>query len=298
MTTARHAHQVAQVRSFDRTVTRVIGALEDRFLGRALALGEARLLWEVADGAEVRELRRRLGLDPAYVSRMLRSLERAGLVTVAPDPSDGRVRLVRLTPAGRAERDELDRRSDAFADGVLGPLDDTDRTRLTQAMREVERLLVRSTVAIVEVPASDPDVRWCFARYYAELDRRFDTGFDVSLARRMDPGDLTLPLGLVLVARMGQEPVGCGAIRLHPDGIAEVKRLWVAPQVRGVGVGGRLLARLEGRALELGARTLRLDTNRALVEAIAMYRRAGYREVAAFNDERYASHWFEKRLDR
>ena len=217
---AASPRQVAQVRSFDRTVTAVIGALEDRFLGRDRPLAEARLLWEVGDGAEVRELRRRLGLDPAYASRLLRSLERAGLVEVVVDPSDARVRLVRLTEAGGRERDELDRRSDDFAAGLLATLGDEERDRLTGAMREVERSLVRARIRLEPVAARHPDVRWCFGRYYSELDRRFETGFDVALARRTDPADLTPPRGLVLIAYAGDEPVGCGALRFHADGIA------------------------------------------------------------------------------
>lgn len=289
--------QVAQVRSFDRTVTEAIGALEDRFLGRDRPLGEARLLWEVGDaGSEVRELRRRLALDPGYLSRMLRSLGRAGLVEVVPDPSDARARLVRLTAHGRRERAELDRRSDRFAAGVLEPLAVADREQLTDAMRVVERLLLRSRTRLVEVPAVHPDVRWCFGRYYAELDRRFEGGFEMVLTRPTDAPDLALPRGLVLVAYLGDDPVGCGALRLHADGVAEVKRLWVAPRVRGSGLGTRLLARLEALAATHGAHVVRLDTNRALTEAIAMYRHAGYREVPRFNDERYADHWFEKPL--
>ena len=69
--------------------------------------------------------------------------------------------------------------------------------------------------------------------------------------------------------------------------------MWVAADARGLGVGRRLLAELEARAQ---APVVRLETNRALTEAIAMYRAAGYAEVAPFNDERYAHHWFEKRL--
>ena len=293
---AADPQQVAQVRSFGRTVTAGLGALEDRFLGRDRPLGEARLLWEVGDGAEVRELRRRLGLDPAYTSRLLRALERAGLIEVVVDPSDARVRLVRLTESGRRERAELDRRSDDFAADLLAPLGADERERLTRAMREVERLLVRARIRIGSVAATHPDVRWCFDRYYAELDRRFETGFEVALARRTDPADLTPPNGLVLIGYAGDEPVGCGALRFHHDGIAEIKRVWVASHVRGVGLGGRLLAALESQARARGARIVRLDTNRALTEAIAMYRRSGYVEVAPFNDERYAHHWFEKPL--
>src|SRR5262245_19558652 len=289
---------VAQVRSFDRTVTAVTGALEDRFLGRDRPLGEARLLWEVGEsGAEVRELRRRLGLDAGYASRMLRALEASGLVEVSIDPDDARVRMVSLTPAGRQERGELDRRSDALAQELLARLAPTERVRLASAMRDVERLLMRARTRLEVLPGSHPDVRWCFGRYYAELDRRFEGGFDVRLARRTDPADVTLPAGLSLVAYIGEEPVGCGALRFHhEEGICEIKRVWVAEHVRGAGLGGRLLSELEDKAREHGARVLRLDTNRALVEAIAMYRQRGYQEVSAFNDERYATFWFEKVL--
>src|SRR3954452_24564631 len=119
---------LAEVRRFNRTVTAHVGALEDHFLGRGLALGEARLLWEVrAAGAELRSRRTRLGLDSGYASRLLRGLERRGLVTVAPDPGDRRRRLVTLTVAGARERDELDRRSDDKAASLLSPLDPGQR---------------------------------------------------------------------------------------------------------------------------------------------------------------------------
>jgi len=72
--------------------------------------------------------------------------------------------------------------------------------------------------------------------------------------------------------------------------------MWIAPAMRGLGLGRRLLAELEGLAAAHGATTVRLETNGSLVEAIAMYRAAGYREVDPFNTESYAQHWFEKRL--
>ena len=96
---------------------------------------------------------------------------------------------------------------------------------------------------------------------------------------------------------MHGEPVGCGALKFHGDAPAEIKRMWVAPAARGLGLGRRLLTDLEAQAVARGVRTLRLETNRALGEAIGLYRAAGYREVAAFNDEPYAHHWFEKTLD-
>jgi len=288
---------VDAVRSFNRSVTERIGALEDRFLGRGRPLGEARLLWEIGDrGAEVRELRRRLELDSGYAARLLRSLERQGLVAIAPSPDDGRVRRARLTPAGQAERAELERRSEALAASMLDPLSDGQRTRLVAAMADVERLLVASMVRVAVEDPAGPDARWCLERYFAELDERFDAGFDPALSISADARELTPPAGALLLARLRREPVGCGAVKLRPDGSAELKRMWVAPRLRGSGLGRRLLAELERHAAGAGARVLRLETNRSLAEAVSLYRRSGYREVEAFNDEPYADHWFEKRV--
>jgi DNA-binding MarR family transcriptional regulator/GNAT superfamily N-acetyltransferase len=288
---------IDQVRRFNRAVTERVGALGDRFLGRDRPLGEARLLWEIGEeGAEIRELRARLAIDSAYASRLLRSLEAQGLAAVEASARDGRVRRVRLTEAGIAERRELDRRSDDLARSLLEPLSASQRTRLVTAMAEVERLLAASTITIaVEDPAT-ADARWCIAQYFAELGERFDAGFDPALSISADAPELTPPAGLLLVARRRREPVGCGALKLHPGAPAEIKRMWVAPRARGLGLGRRLLRALERQAREAGAATVRLETNRALTEAVALYRGAGYREVAPFNDEPYAHHWFEKTL--
>ena len=153
----------------------------------------------------------------------------------------------------------------------------------------------RPPVDIAVTDPRDPAARHCLDAYVAELGRRFEDGFDPARSIPAEDAELTLPAGLLLVATLAGDPVGCGALKLHPaDGIAEVKRMWVSPGARGLGLGRRLLAELEGQAAGHGARVLRLETNRNLTEAIAMYRAAGYREVAAFNDEAYAHHWFEK----
>ena len=290
---------VGQVRSFNRTVTQRIGALDDAFLSRDRPLGQARLLWEIGpDGCDVRRLRSRLDLDSGYLSRLLRALEQDGLAVVEPSQADGRVRIARLTVQGRAERDVLDERSDDAAVSILDPLSARQRTRLVTAMAEVERLLVASAVRIAECDPRHPDARSCLRAYFGELARRFDGGFDP--ARSISAGDdeLTPPAGLLLVATLHGEPVGCGALKFHGDGPAEVKRMWVSPAHRGLGLGRRILAELEARAAAGGARAFRLETNHALAEAIALYRDAGYREVAAFSDEPYAHHWFEKALDQ
>ena len=146
----------------------------------------------------------------------------------------------------------------------------------------------------IEDPSS-ADARWCLEQYFAELDARFETGFDASLSISADADELTPPAGALLVARVHARPVGCGALKLHPGAPAELKRMWVAPEARGLGLGRRILRELEQLARDAGAQVLRLEPI-APGEAIALYRRSGFREVAAFNDEPYAHHWFEKRL--
>src|SRR4051812_21246890 len=133
---------IEQVRRFNRTVTRRVGALSDRFLARDRPLGASRLLWEIGtDGCEVRAIRARLGLDSGQLSRLLRGLEADGLVRVEPDTSDRRVRVAQLTRRGRSERSLLDRRSDDLARSILAPLDPDRREELVAAMATVERLL-------------------------------------------------------------------------------------------------------------------------------------------------------------
>jgi GNAT superfamily N-acetyltransferase len=148
---------------------------------------------------------------------------------------------------------------------------------------------------VPEQPDSDA-VRWCFAQYYAELDRRIEGGFDASIALPLVDAGLLPPLGVVLVARRSSQLLGCGAVKLAEPDVAEIKRLWILPAARGQGVGSRILAELEARAATAGKRVVRLDTNGALTEAVALYRRRGYREIAPFNEERFADHWFEKDL--
>ncbi|MFI0908356.1 GNAT family N-acetyltransferase [Streptomyces sioyaensis] len=293
------AAQINQVRRFNRTVTERVGVLHDHYLGLDRPIGEARLLWEIGEqGQDVRRLRERLGLDSGYVSRMLRSLEADGLVTVEPQPRDKRVRTVRLTDAGRTERAVLDGRSDELAGSLLEPLNPAQRARLVAAMAEVDRLLTAATVTLDALDPDHPDAQHCLRCYVSELQEHFETGFDPAQSLLPDAGELRSPHGLFLVARVHGEPVGCAGLKLPPGAPAEIKRMWVAPHVRGLGVARRILAELEARAAQHGHDLVRLDTNRALTDAIALYHSCGFGEVAAFNDEPYAHHWFEKRIAR
>jgi DNA-binding MarR family transcriptional regulator/GNAT superfamily N-acetyltransferase len=291
--------RIGTVRSFNRVVTQRVGALDEEFLARGRSLALCRVLWEIgAHGTDVRGLRSRLDLDSGYLSRLLRRLESDGLVSVAADSEDGRVRVARLTAAGTAERTQLDRLSDRLADALLEPLTEGQRDRLAAAMATVERLLRAGQVRIEPADPESPDAQHCLSSYVAELQQRFPGGWDPARSIPADPVDLAPPRGLLLLAHLGDRPVGCGALKLHGRRPAEVKRMWVAPEARGLGLARRLLERLEAAAYELGARTARLETNGSLHEAIALYRDSGYREVPAFNAEPYAHHWFEKRLTR
>ncbi|HEU4886178.1 MAG TPA: helix-turn-helix domain-containing GNAT family N-acetyltransferase [Longimicrobium sp.] len=291
------SEQIAQVRRFNRLVTQRAGALEDHFLGRDRPLGESRVLWEVGrDGADLRDLRARLGLDSGYLSRLVQSLASAGLVTLRSGPDDERVRRADLTPAGRAEVAEMDRRSDQVAEDILAPLSDAQRERLVAAMAEVQRLLQAAGARIERVDPASREARWCVAQYFAELVVRFENGFDPGQTLPADDAEMRPPRGAFLVASVDGEPVACGAVKVMAPGIGYLKRMWVAPAVRGLGFARRMLGALEAQARELGFTTLRLETNRTLTEAIRLYRSAGYVEVPPFNDEPYAHHWFEKPL--
>jgi len=287
---------VDQVRRFNRTVTERVGALNDRFLGRERPLGEARLLWEIGlDGCEVRLLRARMELDSGYLSRLLHSLESAGLIELTPSESDRRIRVARLTATGRVERAALDERADAHARSLLAPLSAGQQERLVAAMRDVERLLTAASVQIVPVDPEHADARYCLAEYVAELNRRSGRGFDPSVGATALPHEVRPPAGQFLVAYLHGDAIGCGAVKHNVGAPTEIKRMWIAPAARGLGLGRRLLAELEACAVAGGADSVRLETSAVLTEALALYRSAGWVEVPAFNDEPFADHWFEKR---
>ena len=291
------AEQIAQVRRFNRLVTQRAGALNDHFLGRDRSLGESRLLYEIGpNGADLRDLRRRLGLDSGYVSRLVKALEEKGLVELGQGTADRRVRGARLTAAGLREVQAMNESSDQAAAALLEPLTSAQRTRLVAAMAEVHQLLQLAGLQIERVEPESPAAGWCLGQYFQELDRRFESGFDPAATLPAEDREFVPPRGTFLVAFVDGEAVACGGVKPIAPGIGYLKRMWVAGSVRGLGLGRRMLAALEAEARELGLSTLRLETNHSLHEAIQLYRSAGFREVDPFNSEPYAHHWFEKSL--
>jgi DNA-binding MarR family transcriptional regulator/GNAT superfamily N-acetyltransferase len=287
--------QAASLRGFNRFYTSAIGVLTDRYLGLSRPLGEARVIFEIGTGAAaVRDLRALLDLDSGYLSRLLHSLERQGLVTVASDPGDHRIRNAELTAAGRSELADLDQRAEAVAMELLRPLTGQQRQELIAAMDLVQR---RLRLAAIRIDVADPGsaaARQCLASYADEIDRRVPGGFDRS--DLVTPAELAAAPSAFLIAREQQSPVGCAIVRATEPGAGEIRHVWVHSGVRRLGLGRRLLRELEIQAAARGMRTLRLDTHQVLTEAISMYRTSGYREIPRYHDNPYAYHWFEKNL--
>ena len=292
------AAPIEQVRRFNRLVTQRVGALEESYLARGRPLSEARLIFETGrGGAELRNLRARLGLDSGYLSRLLRSLEGQGLVALVRTEADARRRRVRLTAKGRAELAAYNRLSDALARSMLAPLGAGERERLVAAMAEVEHLLRAAAIEVDVEPPASAAARRCLNAYFHELRARFEAGFDPA-KNPASAAEMTPPRGYFVIARREGHAIGCGALIFLPGGIGEVKRMWTAPAARGRGVARRVLGKLEELAGDTGCARIRLDTNRALAEAVAFYRREGYREIARYSDNPYAHHWFEKKLSQ
>ena len=284
---------VSVVRRFNRSYTQRIGALEDSFLGLGMPLGPVRVLFEIGtEPATVQALRERLGLDSGYLSRLLRTLEGEGLIALEKDPADRRRRQVSLTEAGRVRWAELERRSDEQARLLTDPLTDRQRERLARALAEADLLVRAATVSLEPADPAEDKAREAVGHYFAEIGRRF--GFEAAGESDKDARLLIPPTGVFVLAVSDGVPVACGGLQTIGDGVGELKRMWVHDDWRGVGLGSRLLRHLEDQARTLGHAVLRLDTNGALTEAIALYERAGYQPVDRYNDNPWATHFFEK----
>ncbi|MGA9275970.1 bifunctional helix-turn-helix transcriptional regulator/GNAT family N-acetyltransferase [Ilumatobacter sp.] len=292
---------VAVLRGFNRSFTARIGVLDESFLGTGRPLAVARLLFEIGIGGDdgavpVHVLRERLGADSGYVSRLLRQLESDDLIELHDDPTDGRRRIAHLTDVGREAWNDLDRRSDRVAADLLSPLTTDQTTRLAAALRTADGLMRCSSI-VTEVV--DPDAELADGarrRYFDELDRRFRDGFDVAGDSAEERSRMAPPHGAFLVLVDDGDVVGCGGVHRLDGRVAEIKRMWLDPGLRGLGMGRRLLGDLESAARDLGCGEVVLDTNDALTTAIAMYRGAGYEPTERYNTNPYADLWFRKRL--
>lgn len=281
---------VATVRAFNRYYTGVIGVLDDGLLRTPYSLIEARLIFELAqrDRIEVADLRRGLGLDAGYLSRLLAKLEQTGVVARERSPSDARRQVVALTDRGRKAYELLDRRSAEQIGALLKPLADSDRTRLLAAMSTIAKILDRGgqpagPSIVVLRPPRPGDLGWVVQRhgelYAAEYD--WDAEFEALVARIVadfatasDPKDAQREAAWI--AELDGEPVGCVFCTAKDERTAQLRLLLVEPAARGHGVGGRLVDECVQFARRAGYAEIVLWTNDVLDAARRIYERAGF----------------------
>ncbi|HUF34460.1 MAG TPA: helix-turn-helix domain-containing GNAT family N-acetyltransferase [Gemmatimonadales bacterium] len=280
--------QIRQVRSFNRFYTRRIGVLEEGLLHSPFSLAEARVLFELAhrERPEAAALARDLGLDPGYLSRILRGFRRRHLVIARAVAGDGRRRHLELTPRGVAAFGRLDRRARLQVAALLRRLGSAERDRLLGAMRTIEMLLADKPdpeAAVVLRPPRPGDLGWVVHRhgavYAAEYgwDERFEALVAEVVAefvQRFDPSR-----DRCWIAERHGEIVGSVFLVRQTDEVAKLRLLLVEPSARGLGLGSRLVAECVAFARGAGYRTITLWTNDVLHAARRIYQAAGFRLV-------------------
>ena len=290
-----NADAVTAVRRFSRFYTRRLGLLGEGLLDSAFSLAESRVLYELAhqDGLTASLLGRELGLDPGYLSRILKKFEARGLIVRTPSASDGRQAVLGLTEAGRAAFAPLDRGSREQVAAMLGRLDAEETRHLTRAMARVEELLgerAATPAPILLRPHQIGDIGWITHRQallyaeehgwdetyealVAEIGAQFLRGFDPQRDRAWIAERDGAILGSVFVVRVSDE-------------IAKLRLLYVEPCARGSGLGRRLVGECIRFARRKGYKKLTLWTNDVLAAARRIYQEAGFTLVA---EERHHS---------
>lgn len=288
-------HNINRIRNFGRAVAVEVGALEDSFLNRGRPLGSARVLNAIGLGyQDVSKLRAFLQLDTGLLSRLLRGLEVEELIETTTNPDDRRGRITRLTQKGKEEFDIYEKLSNERAAAILAR--HKNARRLLDAMDVVTITLSRKDIVFEEVDYASELATRCLRAFAEELGKRLDLEFDLKKSGDPELSQMKHPHGTFIVARLGDMPVGCVGIKGSGGALAEVKRMWIAPAARGLGLARRLMTSAEEAARALGIATLRLDTNSSLVEAVGLYRAMGWAEIERFNDDPYPDLFFEKGL--
>ncbi|MCT4559494.1 MAG: helix-turn-helix domain-containing GNAT family N-acetyltransferase [Pelagimonas sp.] len=287
--------QISRFRRLSRAVTTFTGALDTSFLGLGRPLGSARVLNAIGHGiGDVGALRQYLQLDSGLMSRLLRGLEQEGLIETRPGDKDARKRVAVLTELGRIEFEKYEALSNRAAEGALERYGNTEQ--LLQAMDLVATVLGQDQIRIQVADPDDQRIQACCQAYYDEISDIFGTRFDPVLGGDPEGDAMRPPRGVFLLALSDGLPIGCCALKDQRDALGEVKRLWVSPAARGLSLSKRLMAEIETHARALGMTRLQLDTNGKLTAARRLYERSGWREIARYNDNPYAEHFYEKDL--
>jgi DNA-binding MarR family transcriptional regulator/GNAT superfamily N-acetyltransferase len=273
------------VREFNRFYTRVIGLLQEGLLRSPYTLTEVRVMFELSrrDSTEVADLRRTLGLDAGYLSRMLAQLDADGLVARQRSAGDARRQTAALTERGRAVFADLDNRSSDQIRELLARLTETDRRRLAGAMATIKEVLDPEPArkgAVVLRGLLPGEIGWVVQRHGARYAQEYgwDDTFEAMVARIMadyaaghDPRREA-----AWVAEVDGAPVGCVMCVRDDDETARLRVLLVEPGARGSGVGSRLVEECLRFAKRAGYRRMVLLTYDALADARRIYQRAGF----------------------
>jgi DNA-binding MarR family transcriptional regulator/N-acetylglutamate synthase-like GNAT family acetyltransferase len=277
---------ISEIRSFNRYYTRWVGALDRHHLGTRFSLADARVLYELANqpGLIARDIIAALGLDPGYLSRMLKRFEADGLVERRKDQADGRAAALSLTAIGEALFDELNRKAAEQIEDAIAPLDEQERERLTTAMGLVARLTAKdeepqAADVILREPRSG-DYGWAIERHGVIYATEFDWGprFEGlvaelfgAFASNHDP-----ERERCWIAELGGERVGCVFVVEREPTVAQLRCLLVEPKARGHGVGRKLVEACLRFARDAGYARMMLWTNKGLDSARRIYESVGF----------------------
>jgi DNA-binding MarR family transcriptional regulator/GNAT superfamily N-acetyltransferase len=293
---AAHEDRIARFRAFNRFYTQLIGVLDDGYLRTPWSVTEARVIFELATRggtADVVGLRRDLGLDSGYLSRMLAHLEGEGLVRRQRSETDGRRQLVTLTAHGRKEFARLDRRSSKGIERLLGSRSERAQRRVVEAMDTIRRAMDTTSVERPNLqlrPPAPGEYGWVVERHGAIYASEYgwDETFEALVARVVADylGDRDPRRDAAWIAELDGDPVGCVFCVAHDATTAQLRLLLVEPQARGLGVGSMLVERCIAFARDAGYDRLVLWTNDVLVDARRVYERAGFQLV---HEERHSS---------
>ena len=281
------ARRADAVRSFNRFYTQKIGVLQEKLLHGPFSLTEVRVLYELAHRQEstASELAGDLGLDAAYLSRLLRAFEQRRLVKKRPSTTDGRSSLLSLTPAGARALSPLEERSRQEIAALLRNLGGHEQRALLDSMKTIEDLLgpgapPRAPAYVLRSPQPG-DIGWVIERHgalYAE-EYGWDERFEGLVARiagefleRHDP-----KRERCWIAERNGERIGSVFLVRASRRVAKLRLLLVEPSARGLGVGGRLVEECIRFARLAGHRKLTLWTQSVLGAARRIYQRAGFR---------------------
>jgi DNA-binding MarR family transcriptional regulator/GNAT superfamily N-acetyltransferase len=285
------AHRVAAVRRFNRFYTRTIGVLQESLLHSGFSLAEARVLYELAQcpGAAAASLRRELGLDSGYLSRILQRFERDGLIRREVSDADRRQSALMLTDAGLAAFAPLDAASRGEVAVMLGALAAPAQAAVVAAMDRIERIL-GAAAAGANAPwllrqHRPGDIGWVVSRHgalYAE-EYHFDQRFEALVAKVAGSflADHDPACERCWIAERNGVNVGSVFLVRESDTTGRLRLLIVEPAARGFGIGRRLVAECIMFARTAGYRRITLWTNDVLIAARAIYQQAGFRLVAS-----------------